>query len=78
MARVIEIDDTITVGALADLLMLPVTKLITELFKNGIMATVNEKIDFETAQIIVGELDLEVELEKNKKKIKLWSVKNEQ
>lgn len=62
MTRVIEIDDTITVGALAEVLQLPVSRLITELFKNGVLATVNEKIDFDTAQILVGELDLEVEL----------------
>jgi translation initiation factor IF-2 len=30
--------------------------------KNGVMATVNEQIDFDTAQIIVGELGLDVEL----------------
>jgi translation initiation factor IF-2 len=63
MAQTIEIDEQVTVGALAELLSIPVTQLISELFKNGIMATVNEKIDFDTAQIIVGELpDLEVEL----------------
>lgn len=53
-----------TVGDLAEKLMLPVTKLITELFKNGVMATVNERIDFDTAQIIVGELDLDIELKR--------------
>ncbi len=57
--RIIEIEDTITVGALADKLSLPVTRLITELMKNGVMATVNERIDFDTAQIITGELGLE-------------------
>lgn len=62
--RTIEIEDHITVGALADKLMLPVTKLIGELMKNGIMATVNERIDFDTAQIIVGELNLDIELSK--------------
>lgn len=62
MSTVIEIEDTITVGALAERLKLPVTRLITELFKNGIMATVNEKIDFDTAQIIVEELGLDIGL----------------
>ena len=60
----IEIDDMITVGTLADKLTIPVSTLITELMKNGVMATVNEKIDFDTAQIIVGELGLEYELAK--------------
>ncbi len=62
MATTIEIDNMVTVGALAEQLSLPVTKLIAELMKNGIMATVNERIDFDTAQIIVGELNLDIEL----------------
>lgn len=62
MARTIETGDMITVGALADKLSLPATKLIAELFKNGMMVTINEKIDFDTAQIIVAELGLDVEL----------------
>lgn len=64
MARTIEIEDTITVGTLAEKLMLPVTRLIGELMKNGVMVTVNERIDFDTAQIIVSELELDVSLEK--------------
>ncbi len=60
----IEIEDMITVGSLADKLALPVAKIITEMMKNGIMATVNERIDFDTAQIITGELGLDVELVK--------------
>lgn len=64
MATTIEIDETITVGDLAEKLMLPVTKLIAELMKNGVMATVNERIDFDTAQIITGELGLDIELTK--------------
>ena len=62
--RVIEIDEQITVGALAELLLLPATRLIGELFKNGVLATINEKIDFDTAQIIVSELDLDVSLKR--------------
>lgn len=54
----------ITVGTLADKLSLPVTRLIAELMKNGVMATVNERIDFDTAQIIVGELGIDVTLTK--------------
>lgn len=64
MARTIEIEDMITVGTLAEKLSLPVTKLIGELMKNGVMVTVNERIDFDTAQIIVGELGIDVELSK--------------
>ncbi len=64
MARTIEVEDMITVGTLAEKLQLPATRLIGELMKNGVMATINERIDFDTAQIIVGELDLDVELTK--------------
>ncbi len=64
MARTIEIEDMITVGTLAEKLMLPATRLIGELMKNGVMATINERIDFDTAQIIVEELGIEVELTK--------------
>jgi len=64
VARTIELDEFITVGALAELLALPVSQLIAELFKNGVMVTVNEKIDYDTAQILVSELGLDVELKK--------------
>ena len=64
MARTIEIEDMITVGALAEKLSLPATRLIGELMKNGVMATINERIDFDTAQIIIEELGIEVELTK--------------
>lgn len=63
--KVIVIADSITVGELAEKLNLPVTNLIGELFKNGIASTINQRIDFETATIIVEELGLkDVELQK--------------
>ena len=62
----IEIGATINVGDLAEKLSVPVTTLIGELFKNGMMITVNETVDFDTAQIIVGELDLDIELTSKK------------
>jgi len=66
MATTIQIEDNITVGSLAEQLKLPVTRLIGELMKNGIMATINERLDFDTAQIIVGELGLDIALEHKK------------
>ena len=62
--KVLVVPDMITVGELAEKLGLPVTNLVGELFKNGIAATVNQRIDFETAQIIVEELGMDVELER--------------
>jgi translation initiation factor IF-2 len=38
--------------------------LVGELFKNGIVATVNQRIDFETAQIILSELNIDLNLQK--------------
>ena len=66
MASTLEIVGLITVGELAERLRIPPAKLIGELFKNGMMVTVNEKIDFDTAQIIVAELGLDVELQQKK------------
>lgn len=62
----IEVEDMITVGTLAERLSIPVTRLIGELMKNGVMATVNERIDFDTAQIIVEELGLGLQLARKK------------
>jgi translation initiation factor IF-2 len=63
--KVIVIADSITVGELAEKLNLPVANLIGELFKNGIVSTINQRIDFETATIIVEELGItDVELQK--------------
>ena len=50
-AATIEIDGMITVGDLAEKVSLPVASLIGELFKNGMMITVNEKVDFDTATL---------------------------
>lgn len=65
--KILVIAESVTVGELAETLNLPVTQLVGELFKNGIVATINQRIDFETAQIIVEELGLDVEL--NRKEV---------
>ncbi len=62
--KIVTVADSITVGELAETLNLPITTLIGELFKNGIVATINQRIDFETAQIIVEELGLDVEIQR--------------
>ncbi len=64
MATSIEIPNMITVGDLAEKLMIPPSKLVGELMKAGVMATINERIDFDTAQIVLSEMDLDVELVK--------------
>lgn len=69
-ARTIQVEEVITVGALAEKLDIPVTALITELMKNGVMATVNEKIDFDTAEIVTAEINADVVLEKKESNAK--------
>ena len=63
--KILTISDSVTVGELAENLNLSVTKLVGELFKNGIVATINQRIDFETATIIVEELGIDVKLERH-------------
>jgi len=62
--KIVVIAESTTVGELAETLNISVTTLIGELFKNGIVATINQRIDHETAQIIVDELGLDVEIQK--------------
>ncbi|MBR3328986.1 translation initiation factor IF-2 [Candidatus Saccharibacteria bacterium] len=63
--KTIQIAGSITVDELATALGLSVTDLIGTLFKNGIVATINQRLDFETVAIIIDELDLKnVKLEK--------------
>ena len=63
--KTIQIAGSITVDELANALGLSVTELIGTLFKNGIVATINQRLDFETASIIIDELGLKnIKLEK--------------
>ena len=63
--KTIQIAGSITVDELATALGLSVTELIGTLFKNGIVATINQRLDYETASIIIDELGLEnVKLER--------------
>ncbi len=62
--KIVNIAESVTVGELAETLGLSVTTLIGELFKNGIAATINQRLDFETAEIIVEELGLDVQLKR--------------
>ena len=50
----------IKVRDFADLLQLPATEVIKALITNGVMATINEEVDFETATIIAQDLGFEV------------------
>ena len=56
--KIIQIAGSITVDELAEALGLSVTALIGELFKQGIMATINQRLDFDTASLIIDELEI--------------------
>ncbi len=59
-SKEIAISETIVVKDMAVLMNLPVAKLMAELMKNGIMVSLNEKIDFDTATIIAEDLGFKV------------------
>lgn len=56
----IEVPEVISVGEFAELTGKGPAAVVGELMKNGVMATVNEQIDFDTAQIIGAELGFEI------------------
>lgn len=64
--KTVAIPDIVTVKVFSELLGLPVSQVITELMKNGILATINEEIDFETASIIAADLGFEATLAEEK------------
>ncbi len=60
VAKKVSLPAFIKVRDFADLLELPVTNVIKALIQNGVMATINEEVDFETATIIAQDLGFEV------------------
>ena len=76
--KVIQIAGSITVDELANALGLSVTFLIGELFKQGIVATINQRLDFDTASIIIEELGLKnVRLERKNTSTKTSELRRE-
>ncbi len=59
----IEIGETITVGELAARMKVTAAEVIKKLMMNGIMAGINEEIDFDTAYLIAEEFHVKVERE---------------
>ena len=56
----ITIGDTIVVKDMAEVMKIPVARLMGELMKNGVMVSLNEKVDFDTATIIAEDLGFKV------------------
>lgn len=57
----IKVPEEITVGELASLLRMTATEVIKKLMSLGVMASVNEVIDYDTAEIVATELGAKVE-----------------
>ncbi|HEX8974532.1 MAG TPA: translation initiation factor IF-2 [Patescibacteria group bacterium] len=59
--KIIKLPSSVTVKKFSELLEVPVARVITELLKNNILATINEEIDFDTASIIAQDMGFETE-----------------
>lgn len=76
--KVIQIAGAITVDELANELGLSVTALIGELFKQGIVATINQRIDFDTATLMIDELGIKgVRIERKNTATKTSNIRHE-
>lgn len=58
--RVVEISEVISVKEFAEKTGLGAAKVIGELMKNGILANINQQIDYDTAQIIADDLHIKI------------------
>ncbi|MDD4996198.1 MAG: translation initiation factor IF-2 [Patescibacteria group bacterium] len=72
----VEIPDKIQVYHLAEKINLPLLKVMNELMKNGILASVNENLDYEIASIIAENLGVKVSRGGEKKQTSESSVKD--
>ncbi|QQR83171.1 translation initiation factor IF-2 [Candidatus Peregrinibacteria bacterium] len=59
---VIEIPAVISLKEFSEKCGLPVMDVIANLLKNGIMATINQQLDFETAMLVAADLGVEVKM----------------
>lgn len=63
--QVVQIPPAIVVGELAELLGVSGIDVIKELMKNGVMATITQTIDFDTAAVVAADLGFEPEEQGN-------------
>jgi len=63
---VIKLPSHITVRELAGKVKMPVTELIKNLMQSGILASQNERLDFETASIVAEDIGYQAEREEDK------------
>src|SRR5579884_2444157 len=58
--RIVELPPSLTVKDLAERMALTPVDIIKALMKNGVMATINQEMDYDTAAIVAGDLGWEV------------------
>jgi len=68
--KTIILPSIVTVKQFADILDIPLKEIINELMKNGILASMNERLDYDTAAIIAEELGFEPSLLENESETK--------
>src|SRR5574341_1868424 len=61
--KVVELPSVVTVRQLATLVNASPIDIIKQLMSNGVMANINQQLDFDTAAIVVQELGFEAKLE---------------
>ena len=61
--KVVEVPATVTVRQLADLVKASPIEIIKQLMSNGVMANINQQLDFDTAAIVIHELGFEAKPE---------------
>ncbi|MCR4278267.1 MAG: translation initiation factor IF-2 [Candidatus Berkelbacteria bacterium] len=61
--KVLQLPESISVRALADKMKVGATDVIGKLIKNGVMATINQSIDYDTAALLVEEFGWTAEQE---------------
>lgn len=59
--RTVSLPAVMTVRDFASMIDVPIAKVMRELMKNGILASLNERIDFETAAIVSADLGVKAE-----------------
>ena len=59
--RRVKVDETIVLSELAKRMGIKASEMIVKLMGMGVMATVNQTIDYDTAVLVAGEFDYEVE-----------------
>ncbi|MGD2057718.1 MAG: translation initiation factor IF-2 N-terminal domain-containing protein, partial [Anaerolineales bacterium] len=57
--KTIEIPTTVTIRELATMIDISPIEIIKQLMANGVMANINQQIDYDTAAIIIGEFGYE-------------------